>query len=38
MGACLDKAKAANQHEQIRLRNETADAIAAMNQKWKQSR
>ena len=37
MGACLDKAKAANQHEQVRLRNETADAIAAMNQKWKQS-
>ncbi len=37
MGACLDKAKATNQHEQVRLRNETADAIAAMNQKWKQS-
>jgi DNA segregation ATPase FtsK/SpoIIIE, S-DNA-T family len=36
-GACLDKAKTRNQQEQIRLRNETADAIAAMNAKWKQS-
>src|SRR6185437_1012894 len=37
VGACLDKAKTSGQQEQIRLRNETADAIAAMNQKWKQS-
>src|SRR6185312_11870271 len=37
VGACLDKAKTRGQQEQIRLRNETADAIAAMNQKWKQS-
>ena len=37
LAACLDKAKVRNQQEQVRLRNETADAIAAMNQKWKQS-
>ena len=35
--ACLEKAKTHGQQEQVRLRNETADAIAAMNQKWKQS-
>ena len=37
VSACLDKAKTRGQQEQIRLRNETADAIAAMNAKWKQS-
>ena len=35
--ACFDKAKTHGQQEQVRLRNETADAIAAMNQRWKQS-
>ena len=35
--ACFEKAKTHGQQEQVRLRNETADAIAAMNQRWKQS-
>jgi hypothetical protein len=35
--ACLEKAKTHGQQEQVRLHNETADAIAAMNQRWKQS-
>jgi hypothetical protein len=32
-----DKAKVRQQQEQTRLRNETADSIQAMNQRWKQS-
>ena len=37
LNACFEKAKTHGQQEQIRLRNETADAIQAMNQRWKQS-
>jgi len=37
LAACLEKAKTRNQQEQVRLRNETADSIAAMNARWKQS-
>ena len=37
LGACLEKAKVRNQQDQLRLRNETADSIQAMNQRWKQS-
>ena len=37
LNACLEKAKTHNQQEQVRLRNETADAIASMNARWKQS-
>ena len=37
INACFEKAKAHGQQEQVKLRNETADAIAAMNQRWKQS-
>ncbi|HEX4263055.1 MAG TPA: FtsK/SpoIIIE domain-containing protein [Verrucomicrobiae bacterium] len=37
LNACSEKAKIHNQQEQLRLRNETADAIQAMNQRWKQS-
>ncbi|HWD91190.1 MAG TPA: FtsK/SpoIIIE domain-containing protein [Verrucomicrobiae bacterium] len=37
LGACSEKAKARNLQDQQRLRNETADAIQAMNQRWKQS-
>jgi len=37
LSACLEKAKARNQQEQQRIRNETADEIQAMNQRWKQS-
>ena len=37
LGAVPDKAKLRNQQEQTRLRNETADSIQAMNQRWKQS-
>jgi DNA segregation ATPase FtsK/SpoIIIE, S-DNA-T family len=36
-GACLEKAKTRYQQDQHRLRNETADAIQAMNQRWKHS-
>ena len=37
LSAGLEKAKTRNQQDQQRLRNETADAIAAMNQRWKHS-
>jgi S-DNA-T family DNA segregation ATPase FtsK/SpoIIIE len=37
LGASLEKAKVRNQHDQTRLRNEAADAIQAMNARWKQS-
>lgn len=37
INACFEKAKTHAQQDQLRLRNETADSIAAMNQKWKQS-
>lgn len=37
LGAAGEKARVHNQQEQIRLKNETADSIAAMNQRWKQS-
>ncbi len=37
INACFEKAKTHGQQEQVRLRNETADAIAGMNQRWKQS-
>lgn len=37
LGTVVEKARVRSQQEQLRLKNETADAIAAMNQKWKQS-
>jgi DNA segregation ATPase FtsK/SpoIIIE, S-DNA-T family len=37
ISASLEKAKTRHQQDQTRLRNETADAIAAMNLRWKQS-
>jgi S-DNA-T family DNA segregation ATPase FtsK/SpoIIIE len=37
LGACAEKAKTRAQQEHQRLRNETADAIQAMNQRWKHS-
>jgi hypothetical protein len=37
VNACLEKAKTRAQQEHVRLRNETADAIQAMNQRWKHS-
>jgi hypothetical protein len=37
IGACLEKAKTRNQQDQQRLRKESAGAIQAMNQRWKQS-
>jgi DNA segregation ATPase FtsK/SpoIIIE, S-DNA-T family len=37
LSASLEKAKTRNQQDQTRLRNETDDAIQAMNARWKQS-
>lgn len=37
ISACLEKAKTRASQDNVRLRNETADSIAAMNQRWKQS-
>ncbi|HXS68851.1 MAG TPA: FtsK/SpoIIIE domain-containing protein, partial [Candidatus Polarisedimenticolia bacterium] len=37
INACFEKAKTHTQQDQVKLRNETADSIAAMNQRWKQS-
>ena len=37
LNASFEKAKTHAQQDQLRLRNETADSIGAMNQKWKQS-
>lgn len=37
LNACFEKAKTRAQQEQLRFRNETADAIHGMNQQWKHS-